>query len=121
MRISDWSSDVCSSDLNSLLLAGGVHLALVIALSLSISTPPPRPQTGMRVTFVELGDVPPNGDPNGDSAPPRPSEAEAIEAKEEPITPTDNPVVEEAEPVSEVPSETQIGRASCRERVCPYV
>src|SRR3546814_12462130 len=89
MRISDWSSDVCSSDLNSLLLAGGVHLALVIALSLSISTPPPRPQTGMQVTFVELGDVPPNGDPNGDSAPPRPSEAEAIEAKEEPITPTD--------------------------------
>src|SRR3546814_3824723 len=46
-----------------------------------------------------------NGDPNGDSAPPRPSEAEAIEAKEEPITPTDKPVVEEAEPVSEVPSE----------------
>src|SRR3546814_13926229 len=45
---------------NSLLLAGGVHLALVIALSLSISTPPPRPQTGMQVTFVELGDVPPN-------------------------------------------------------------
>src|SRR3546814_2469634 len=106
MRISDWSSDVCSSDLNSLLLAGGVHLALVIALSLSISTPPPRPQTVMQVTFVELGDVPPNGDPNGDSAPPRPSEAEAIEAKEEPITPTDKPVVEEAEPVSEVPSET---------------
>src|SRR3546814_6024901 len=60
----------------------------------------------MQVTFVELGDVPPNGDPNGDSAPPRPSEAEAIEAKEEPITPTDKPVVEEAEPVSEVPSET---------------
>src|SRR3546814_16465597 len=99
MRISDWSSDVCSSDL------GGVHLALVIALSLSISTPPPRPQTGMQVTFVELGDVPPNGDPNGDSAPPRPSEAEAIEAKEEPITPTDQPVVAEAEPVSEVQSE----------------
>src|SRR3546814_3019763 len=104
MRISDWSSDVCSSDL------GGVHLALVIALSLSISTPPPRPQTGMQVTFVELGDVPPNGDPNGDSAPPRPSEAEAIEAKEEPITPTDKPVVEDAEPVSEVTSE-KIGRA----------
>src|SRR3546814_20093618 len=74
---------------NSLLLAGGVHLALVIALSLSIRTPPPRPQTGMQVTFVELGDVPPNGDPNGDSAPPRPSEAEAIEAKEEPNKPTD--------------------------------
>src|SRR3546814_1211553 len=60
----------------------------------------------MQVTFVELGDVPPNGDPNGDSAPPRPSEAEAIEAKEEPNTPNDKPVVEEAEPVSEVPSET---------------
>src|SRR3546814_13883617 len=98
----------------------------------------------MQVTFVELGDVPPNGDPNGDSAPHRPSEAEAIAAKEEPITPTDKPVVEEAEPVSEVPSEAaapeqpvdgsppqprsatfsettgQIRRAACRERVCEY-
>src|SRR3546814_21002894 len=38
---------------NSLLLAGGVHLALVIALSLRISTPPPRPKIGMQVTFVD--------------------------------------------------------------------
>src|SRR3546814_4111036 len=60
----------------------------------------------MQVTFVELGDVPPNGDPQGESAPPPPVEAGEIYAKEEPITPTDKPVVEEAEPVVEVPSET---------------
>lgn len=87
-------------------IAVGFHAILLIALSLQIGSPPPKPQTGMQVSFIELGDVPPNGDPNGDSAPPRPNQAETVEAKEEPVIPSDKPVVEDAEPVSEVPSET---------------
>lgn len=85
--------------------AAAFHIALFIALSLNLGSPPVKPpETGMQITFIEMGDVPPNGDPNGNSAPPRPSEAEAIEAKETPIAPQDKPAEKEAEPVSEIPT-----------------
>jgi hypothetical protein len=93
-------------DRKALSIAVGLHAILLVALSLQIGAPPPKPQTGMQVSLIDLGDVPPNGDPNGDSAPPRPNQAETVEAKEDPVVPSDKPVVEDAEPVSEIPSET---------------
>ncbi len=83
-----------------------IHAGLVTLLSLHLADPPPKPpEAGMQVSLIDLGDLPPNGDINGNTAPPRPNESQAIEADEVPVEPTDKPVVEDAEPVDEMPSE----------------
>src|SRR3546814_10809605 len=72
MRISDWSSDVCSSDLN-----------------ICLKTYPTREYLGLIFGFF------------GDGEPPKMWELPELE--------------------DEGRGQLQIGRASCRERVCQYV
>src|SRR3546814_7532778 len=84
MRISDWSSDVCSSDLT---LAYRDELTQRLGLNLVNVTPDPeelakKDETGLRWSY----------DPDGC--------CEIRKVK---------------------PLEKEIGRASCRERVCQYV
>lgn len=100
------SFHLSNAERKSFAAAALIHVLLFLALSVHLGSPPKPPQTGMQVSFIELGDVPPNGDPNGDSAPPRPNQVETVEAEDVPVEPSDKPVVEDAEPVSEVPSET---------------
>src|SRR3546814_8100134 len=75
MRISDWSSDVCSSDLMEKFILKILPIAAAFAASLIFST---MSYVYLSVSFVQM-----------------------LKAM--------NPVV------------VQIGRASCRERVCQYV
>src|SRR3546814_3410917 len=91
MRISDWSSDVCSSDL---------------------ATPPLRPPTPP---------LPPNEEPPP-SPPPPPADTPATPPVDEAAPPPPAEGVADAVPPPPEPEETkEIGRASCRERVCQYV
>src|SRR3546814_16642810 len=88
MRISDWSSDVCSSDLRHRRLAGprrqyGADHRL---------RPPARPRPGAGA---------------GDGR--RLRQTVSVESEEAGLT------------LSPSPPLRQIGRASCRERVCQYV
>src|SRR3546814_18824434 len=84
MRISDWSSDVCSSD-----LAAAAQLELGILRDLQVER---RERAGL-VALVDLGQAAAHRrrDAKG-----RVAHAQRLE-------------------------EIEIGRASCRERVCPYV
>src|SRR3546814_12899687 len=97
MRISDWSSDVCSSDLRAFALA-----------------PPPAKAGGGWEGVPTVCD-----DPNG--TPPQPvrpaSTAGVRSSAREPVA---------RKRVSSPPAfagegAKEIGRASCRERVCQYV
>src|SRR3546814_2843669 len=85
MRISDWSSDVCSSDLSE------TSAALVV---IEHDMPLLRAVSD-RLIAMDQGGVIATGEP------------EAVLA---------DPIVVESYLGSD-----QIGRASCRERVCPYV
>src|SRR3546814_1583344 len=95
MRISDWSSDVCSSDLTRLnrrtlaILAGGLSVAVLGALMWSL-----QPQRRGANEQTELYNVD------------RVSKSEGLDA-----LPAD---------YSKLPPK-EIGRASCRERVGQYV
>src|SRR3546814_2069221 len=86
MRISDWSSDVCSSD-----LAGEVDGLADLGIGLGHRLATLVGHDAEQVTSVAghlVGDGPQDGSALGDRSPP---------------------------PLG------QLGRASCRERVCPYV
>src|SRR3546814_20223289 len=91
MRISDWSSDVCSADL--------LHLAVLGAI---LSAPAVKPEIDMpetvEVRFVEIADEVVEAAPA----------IEQVEEIQEVVTP-------------EPPHPEQSGRASCRERVCQDV
>src|SRR3546814_1091928 len=82
MRISDWSSDVCSSDLDNILTVAGVFAT-----------------HATRCSADALACLPLAGEP-----------ARALCLFDHPVA---------AEP--EAQRYWQIGRASCRERVCQYV
>src|SRR3546814_2045020 len=91
MRISDWSSDVCSSDLASLVVAadGEEHcVGLALAHRVSALVVAHDAALGGDVLVEEVGGLPPGG---GDLGP------------------------------RSAPQRGEIGRASCRERVCQYV
>src|SRR3546814_12187216 len=96
MRISDWSSDVCSSDLNAVLtLTARKHLENALVNALRIA---PYQATGILArhdNFHELDYL----------ASPLPGTKALICEAHGPKTATAH----------------QIGRASCRERVCQYV
>src|SRR3546814_4441096 len=85
MRISDWSSDVCSSDLLAHLVAD-VQVELAVGLDVDRIRAPAVERRGQELVAPVVGraDLP-------------------------------RPLVVEADQVG------QIGRASCRERVCQYV
>src|SRR3546814_2693084 len=87
MRISDWSSDVCSSDLNNPL-----HHAWPMSTPAKNARPPRRNK------------------PHPSPALHRPRPA-----------PPDLHRTEDCTAAGGQPPESEIGRASCRERVCQYV
>src|SRR3546814_8515597 len=82
MRISDWSSDVCSSDLP-------IIVTLLLSKVRLIAFPGLSPERKRRVTMIGL-----------------PHAACTIWRRRS---------------INLVPKGSQIGRASCRERVCQYV
>src|SRR3546814_1505446 len=98
MRISDWSSDVCSSDLLGAVGGDVVEMPRAIGLALV-----PRPLGRERDEF------------------PAPVEnaARAVMLEEERRVALDLLPLEHAGDRDAV--DRQIGRASCRERVCQYV
>src|SRR3546814_7451854 len=79
MRISDWSSDVCSSDLRKALVATNLF-------------------SSIGVQPVQTGRKAPDG-------------TEYVDLR----------VLQEAGPTRTLVADAEIGRASCRERVCQYV
>src|SRR3546814_6630136 len=110
MRISDWSSDVCSSDLTLYLMpqsdiSGLPPGARVIPLEPSIQNQVPLPLR----SSDEIGPPPVLSRhlPVGDALLGR-----VLDGAGRPL--------DDLGPLGEVSSAPQIGRASCRERVCPY-
>src|SRR3546814_12436184 len=103
MRISDWSSDVCSSDLLFLFVATGIGIALIVIGSL---LGPNRP-SAEKLSPYECG----------------------FAAFEDSRMQFDiryyliaiQFIVFDLEIIFIIPWATEIGRASCRERVCKYV
>src|SRR3546814_3153340 len=103
MRISDWSSDVCSSDLNS----DDSPLVLLREESTGKAREQDNRQADQRDEYGEPAQRPRQ----------YPSDAALIT-----ISRTSKPVVESSKKATGSPREQiQIGRASCRERVCQYV
>src|SRR3546814_18912004 len=100
MRISDWSSDVCSSDLLRFLLVDRQN-----------DGHPPLPDTGRRLD------------------PMQPCEPVAVDRNlRQGTAPAMPPVVFDQSPMQrfvgdflQLGIQGQLGRASCRERVCQYV
>src|SRR3546814_19023334 len=89
MRISDWSSDVCSSDLILDELRRSERLFAAATPGQVLA--PGAPGTGTMAEEAVLPDT------------------------------TDAPDTTGAAPSAEAPAPPKIGRASCRESVCPYV
>src|SRR3546814_1347271 len=94
MRISDWSSDVCSSDLIQIdnLAVSGEHAVIVTILNDSF--------------LEDLGST------NGTVVNGNPVKKHFLQ---------NNDVVELGKYKLKFVGEAEIGRASCRERVCQYV
>src|SRR3546814_12985683 len=112
MRISDWSSDVCSSDLLSLTTAGpdAHYLELVTRdTALMLLNRSPQGLDYWLGEILKLADPAAHGRLKG----------ELVKIVEEPRgSDISQPFVIRRMDV--VPG-SQIGRASCRERVCQYV
>src|SRR3546814_6931551 len=90
MRISDWSSDVCSSDLGSHLLRRDEMIAMAAAID-------------RRVTMVGML---------------QPHHRRHHELGAETLCEPAQRAYAQADPQRR---HAQLGRASCRDRVCPYV
>src|SRR3546814_15952705 len=115
MRISDWSSDVCSSDLDALALPAGQGAAG--AIKVQIFKADIVEETHPLDDFLQypLGDLALLvGQLVGQPEPPKPEPPKPEPPKPQPA-PEPAPTPPPPEPVLE------IGRASCRERVCQYV
>src|SRR3546814_3042749 len=91
MRISDWSSDVCSSDLIIMTDKATVELTSPVAGRVTAAHGDPGQQLAVGSPLVEF-EVEGAGNASA-----------------------------EATPALDLPARLQIGRASCRERVCQYV
>src|SRR3546814_3711041 len=95
MRVSDWSSDVCSCDLNEWLSGGGKSSGLM--------------------SFLKIGDRAAGAIKSGGTT---------RRAAKMVICDIDHPDIEQFidwKVIEEQKVAAQIGRASCRERVCQYV
>src|SRR3546814_4846161 len=104
MRISDWSSDVCSSDLQQ-----REHADRMLELERPADLLARRPEREQRAAEQQRGDDGAGGigegfDLRAARVAARPRETERLEAEDR----------EDARP------QVEIGRASCRERVCQY-
>src|SRR3546814_11123785 len=107
MRISDWSSDVCSSDLDyTVALASEAHGTASRALSVTV----PTDSTGVDLAVG-----------SGSIAVSLPDEAEAPSAIVRVVGEAGAGelvgTITDAQPVADF----EIGRASCRDRGCQYV
>src|SRR3546814_12116003 len=108
VRISDWSSDVCSSDLNvglrfTVAVSGDVPQASVHVATVT------TPFTAVARIYTSNGASP--GVPVGIDSEPLPIDTVGVHT----FTWTTKPAV------SAATTYWEIGRASCRERVCQYV
>src|SRR3546814_4924998 len=114
MRISNWSSDVCSAVLDSMLLAApertSPSTAADLAISVDLSTSSESPAT----TFIRKSAGAPLAALYGVKQP-ESIASELISSRGEPSPYSDHPCVSPSTIAME------IGRASCRERVCQYV
>src|SRR3546814_7846345 len=90
MRISDWSSDVCSSDLPSILT---IPYAAITAFV------DPSVDFGLQFQVADDGEAP---EPHDEAH-------------------NDRPEVTSEDGSNVVTADFEIGRASCRDRVCQYV
>src|SRR3546814_1302957 len=103
MRISDWSSDLCSSDLDFQEATNDVHVAMAMtARMMALVAADVRAWLDMGIKFQHVGLNVSSADMHGDMLDRLLAEA----FKRENV------------PLKHV---IQIGRASCRERVCQYV
>src|SRR3546814_11035813 len=100
MRISDWSSDVCSSDLLALL--GDINRKLGLTIVLITHEMSVIRDLCDRVVVLESGRVV--------------EEGAVIDVFVRPRSPVTRSLLQEV-----LPQLPEIGRASCRERVCQYV
>src|SRR3546814_13265899 len=106
MRISDWSADVCSSDLVSInLIQGGTGLMRVRSLSACGPTVTP--------TSLLAGG-------RNEEREDREDQPSKNQSPSKNFVASANPLVSEGAWHSQ-PYRKEIGRASCRERVCQYV
>src|SRR3546814_19183516 len=103
MRISDWSSDVCSSDLLILGLAGA-GLALGLGLSYLVGRSITAPLNRTVTALEELGE----------------GHSDTIVAIDESRTEIGRLTRAFNQFRALMQEQEQIGRASCRERVCQY-
>src|SRR3546814_4429705 len=107
MRIRDWSSDVCSSDLGAHIC----HLFVIMAVYNCHARPSARAQESA-VSFTPANRLFPATRLRRN----RRDEFSRRLVRENVLT-TDDLIL----PVFVLDGENQIGRASCRERVCQYV
>src|SRR3546814_4133610 len=122
MRISDWSSDVCSSDLQVTSVVRASDTSFQVKWVESAFERGSLASTSRWTAILTVTVKPPN---NADTLRKNPlglyvnaidwsRELDAPVSKSAPPTPITTP----APPQSNIP---QIGRASCRERVCQHV
>src|SRR3546814_14070545 len=113
MRISDWSSDVCSSDLTEVTNLPNLMGYLRFGRSLPVVRfeDSYNKVASIGEAFEERGNAPIR------MAVPTPPEPPTPTAPTAPAKPKTTP----AKRRRAVPGDPEIGRASCRERVCQYV
>src|SRR3546814_15969940 len=138
MRISDWSSDVCSSDLRAFLVSAGFPKAGVTeeaATSLPVvRSGPPVPSKGSTTrvaTVMPLSVCPRDGRTasgrrlhNGGAPGPATAHLGRRYLRETPMTDRVREFLRTTRPEGPclvVDLEEEHGRESCRERVCQYV
>src|SRR3546814_11056104 len=111
MRISDWSSDVCSSDLADTPVAEALVEMSSKGMGMAIVLDDNRKPVGiftdgdLRRLIARHGDIRPLSVSQGMSRDPK----------------TIGPSALAVEAATQMDAGRQIGRASCRERVCQYV
>src|SRR3546814_15914468 len=109
MRISDWSSDVCSSDLINVTIAT-LPDGAVVTYTVTVQTPPDFTDDLVNAVTVST--------PTEDPDPTCP------DCETPPLTPDPQADIVTVKTVSTAGQTTfvpEIGRASCGERVCQYV
>src|SRR3546814_21017965 len=106
MRISDWSSDVCSSDLHYMESATAVDLVAERIRALGFPAP------GTYKQYAALSSI-----PETDGVPEAMEMVRLLVKAHEACAKTARSVF----PIADKSADEQIGRASCRERVCQYV
>src|SRR3546814_14959565 len=107
MRISDWSSDVCSSDL--------------AAVAAELFVWPRHAVGGIAVVGQGHGRQFRRSAENRGAARPRQRPGRAGQVEVSRLGPVARPIAHTGLPQPQVTAFFEIGRASCRERVCQYV